>query len=603
MWRAARRIKQMKKIKIAIIDSGVKCNHPSLRNSFLNIIRFSGLAEGEGVCGHGTAIYNIIKKTEEFADIINFQVTNKDEEVCYETLISCLRAIRDDYDVNIINLSLGLSLCENIEELRDICNELTSKGVIIVSAFENHGAISYPAAFNNVIGVTSVDLCRKIDDFVLFDDDVVNIGANGNLQRLAWDSPDYIVFNGNSFACAHTTVQIARFMWKGASTLNEIMSCFEKISLKASFSNSACVKPVPPFKIRKAAIFPFNKEMHSLIRFYDLLPFEISGIYDIRESSRVGSTTDHIMNADVKSIQINNVDEMDWDLCDTIIIGNIPKQNAVNMLKARDHLISKAICLSKNIFCFDNIKNKYNYNALFCPTVEKSNIPPLRLGKLYRISKPVIGVYGTSSSQGKFTLQLELRKRFQKLNYKVGQIGTEPASQLFGIDYTYPMGFNSSVYIDGHNAVAYINQCVHDLCEKNCDIIITGSQASVLPVDVGNLTMFPMRQYCFLMGTQPDCLILCINPGDDLDYIRRSIAFLESSVDGKVIALCMYPMKHRDGWTRIHNQKEKLSDKEFGVLKEKLYEEFLIPTYLLGDESDASLLFNNIISFFSQGET
>lgn len=51
---------------------------------------------------------------------------------------------------------------------------------------------------------------------------------------------------------------------------------------------------------------------------------------------------------------------------------------------------------------------------------------------LYRISTPVLAVCGTSSKQGKFTLQLELRKRFCEMGYKVGQIGTEPNSLLLG---------------------------------------------------------------------------------------------------------------------------------------------------------------------------
>lgn len=599
MRQTLRRIKLMSKIKIAIIDSGVRLDHPALRDSSPQIVHYSESNDMNASCGHGTAVYNIIRKTEDFADIINFQITNEDEEICYDTLISCLTEIRDHYDVNIINLSLGLSVCENTEELRRICDDLNSKGVIIVSAFENFGAISYPAAFNNVIGVTSIDICRKVDDFVLFDDEIINIGANGNLQRLAWDVPDYIIFHGNSFACAHTTVQVAKFMIQGASTLDEIMDCFNKIALKASLSSGggANVKYAP--KIKTAAIFPFNKEMHSLIRFCDLLPFEINGVYDVRESSRVGSTTDHIMKADVKSFIIKNIDEMDWNSCDTIIVGNIPNSSVSYLSTARDAVIKKAISLSKNIFSFDDIKDKYNYKGLFCPIVDSIDVPPMRLGKLYRISKPVIGIYGTSSSQGKFTLQLELRKKFKEQDYIVGQIGTEPSSNLFGIEYTYPMGFNSSVYIDGHNAISYINECIHNLCDNNCDVVITGSQASVLPIDTGNLTMYPMKQYSFLMGTQPDCMILCINPDDDLDYIRRSIMFLESSVAGKVIALCMYPMKYRDGWTRIHGQKETLNNDEFVQLKERLYEEFSIPIYLLGKENDISLLFDDIVSFFS----
>ena len=286
----------MRKIRIAIVDSGVRLDHPAVQGHHPVVVRYSGLGEGEGDCGHGTAVYNIVKKTESFADIVNFQITNKDGEICEEILLSCLDTIKEEYDADIINLSLGLSLCDDLTQLRQTCDELSEKGVVIISAFDNMGAISFPAAFSNVIGVTSVDLCRKVDDFIVFSDDVINIGANGNLQRLAWDAPDYIFFHGNSFACAHVTVQAARFMSEGAATFSEIMSRFREISLQIDFNDKRSAKKTRPFEIKRAAVFPFNKEMHSVIRFYDLLPFEISGVYDIRESSRVGSTTDHIMN-------------------------------------------------------------------------------------------------------------------------------------------------------------------------------------------------------------------------------------------------------------------------------------------------------------------
>ena len=181
----------------------------------------------------------------------------------------------------------------------------------------------------------------------------------------------------------------------------------------------------------------------------------------------------------------------------------------------------------------------------------------------------------------------------------MGQIGTEPSSELFGIDYVYPMGYNSAVYIHAHDSVRYINECINQLCQKNCDIIITGSQASVLPYDTGNIGMFPLKQFDFLMGSQPDAVILCLNAYDDLHYIRRSILFLESSADCKVIALVVYPMNIKKDWTMMYNQKEVLSEIDYQSIKEVLCKEFSIPVYRLGAADDISSLFENIISFFS----
>ena len=42
------------------------------------------------------------------------------------------------------------------------------------------------------------------------------------------------------------------------------------------------------FEIKKAIVFPFNKEMHSLARFSDLLNFEILDFYDTKFSGNMG---------------------------------------------------------------------------------------------------------------------------------------------------------------------------------------------------------------------------------------------------------------------------------------------------------------------------
>lgn len=590
----------MRRVRIAIVDNGVRVDHPAFKTNKPDVIWCVGKKDENQSCGHGTAVYNIIRKTNEFADIINFKITDSNGDIDEKILISCLHNIRDNYDVDIINLSLGLSLCENINPLRTVCDDLIARGVIIISAFDNEGSISYPAAFCNVIGVTSSDLCCKTNDFIIFKDMVVNIAAKGSLQRLAWDKPDYIMLDGSSFACAHVTVQVARWVSEGIANLSEILEKFNEIALWAERGNDIRMKKRESFEIENAILFPFNKEMHSLIRFHDMLSFKIAGVYDIRLSSHVGSTTDRIMNADVKSYPIRRTEDIDWNICDTIILGNIPANITTAVSSVRETLINRAISIGKNIYSFDDLYDKFEYNRMFCPTVTQGDLPPERFGKLYRISRPVVGVYGTSSSQGKFTLQLELRRKFLEYGYHVGQIGSEPSAQLFGMDFTYPMGFNDSIYINAHKSIHFLNECINHLCQKNCDIIITGSQSSVLPYDTGNLGMFPLKQFNFLMGTQPDAVVLCINPYDEFDYIARSICFLESSVACKVIALCVYPMNLKKDWTSLYNRKKMLEEKEYQLLKDALQIRFSIPVYRLGDELDITNIFNDIIDFFTE---
>ena len=585
----------MNKLNIAILDSGVNVNHPLFKNDKLDIINYS---KSNLIHGHGTAIYSIIRKVNGFSKIVNFQITNNDGTIDENILIDCLNMIYQNYNFDLINLSLGINLSERLDELEEICEKLYKKGTIIISAFDNTGSLSYPASFKNVIGVTSSEFCEKVTDFVVFKDKIVNIGAKGTIQRVAWLEPNYIFIEGNSFACAHVSVQVANFLYKNKIDLKEIINKFKEIGQEAKFNNLIKKNKKNLFAIKNAVIFPFNKEMHSLIRYEDLLNFNIVDVYDYKYSAYLNSTTNHIMKDNVKSFKIKNVEKIDWETFDTIIIGHIPI-GANDLKKIRNNVIINAIEKNKNIFSFDDIEKKYKYNNLYCPKICKENLEPERYGKLYRILKPILGIYGTSSIQGKFSLQLELRKRFLSNGYKIGQIGTEASSLLFGFDYDYPMGFNNSVYIYSHDCVRYLNNCINELTKKNCDIIITGSQGSILPFDVGNISYFPLRQQVFLQATQPDAVVLCINPFDDSDYIDRSIKYIEASVDCKVIAICVFPFDI-DNISSLLNKRKTLSNERFLELENKLNNHYKIPIYKLGDENHLNNLFESIIDYFSE---
>lgn len=63
------------------------------------------------------------------------------------------------------------------------------------------------------------------------------------------------------------------------------------------------------FKIKKAALFPFNKEMHSILRFEDKLDFEITDVYDTKYSLRVGKNTNKEVKSDSSGHIIKNIEK------------------------------------------------------------------------------------------------------------------------------------------------------------------------------------------------------------------------------------------------------------------------------------------------------
>ncbi|GKX30393.1 hypothetical protein SH1V18_28730 [Vallitalea longa] len=596
-----------KKVKIAIVDSGLRKGLiPSDVTNFINLKlnNNGGLIIDENCMdnnGHGTAIYSIVEKVNQFSDITVIKIFDENEYITEDTLIKALEFINENLNINIINLSLGLNICDKYNEFYDICEKLKKKGTIIISAFDNAGCMSYPAVFDNVIGVTSSNICKRVNDFEYFDDEILNIGAKGSIQRVAWVNPKYLMIGGNSFACAHVTVQVAKFMREGVKLYKDILEKFKDIAINSNeFNFIKDEKKV--FEIKNAILFPFNKEMHSLIRYENLLEFNIIDIYDIKYSAKINASTQHIMkDRNVKDYKIKNIEDIDWKSFDTLIMGHTVELS--DLTKLTKGIIREAISREKNLYIFDDIKELKSIETrknIFIPRVSKDNVIPNRFGKLFRISKPVIGVFGTSSRQGKFTLQLKLREILLNYGYNIGQIGTEPSALLYGMDYVYPMGYNSSVYIKEFDTIRYLNNCINQLCIEDKDLIIVGSQSGTIPYDTGNLALYNIPQFNFIMGTQPDVVLLCVNFHDDFDYIERTIKFIESSVDCKVISLIVFPMKLKNDWMGMYGGKEEMTFDDFEAKCQLLRKRFNVDIYKLGNEEHMKRLVDLIIQYFSK---
>lgn len=101
-----------------------------------------------------------------------------------------------------------------------------------------------------------------------------------------------------------------------------------------------------------------------------------------------------------------------------------------------------------------------------------------------------------------------------------------------------------------------------------------------------------------MLGTLPDVFILCINPHDDLEYIRKSINFLNSIDDGKVRAIVVFPMKAIVTLSGIGYRVEEIADNEFLKIKNELQNEFNLPVFSMSD-SDTLQICSLIIDEFS----
>lgn len=589
-------------VKIAIIDSGVFHEHRDFSETEIQEIMPDGsFVQGKAKNGHGTAVYNIIRREcAKDCELINIRAFDN-QEIDVGILI---RAINQAIDLGakIINLSLGLTVCFDMPALREICHRAYERGVVLVSAFSNDGSMSFPAAFPEVIGVTAQDTVTKNDVFYYVEDSIINIAARGGTQRLAWNDPEYMFLGGNSFACAHVAAIVSKLITQN-TTVEEVHKLLKENAVKIIQVNHSCEKHyLTP--IRRAAVFPFSKEIQGVLAHQSLLEFEIDAVYDIKYSGRVGANVSQLMPYAkvVPDYRIKNINDIEFMDIDTMIIGHRDKLKS--KVKKEDifrSLVEGCVKNGVQIFSLDDLSEyRIPEKYVYTPAVRKEAVVPKRQGKLFSYNKPVLGVFGTSSKQGKFTLQLLLREELMKKGYSVGQLGTEPTAELFGFDCVFPIGYNSLVEIQGEEAVQYINMQMQSICEKEPDIIIVGCQSGSVPYSYGNLSTYLFQQYTFLVATQPDAVILCVNYFDEVEYIKRTVQFIESSSPSKVIALVMFPMKIEQLFAGIYGRRTTISEEEFVQRKRIIEKDLEIDTFLLGENTDE--IMDHVINFFCEEE-
>ncbi len=581
---------------IIIIDSGIKLSHPCFSNQRIESYelvdnKLVEVQHDNDEYGHGTAISYLITKSLERHGVMGGVKMIKafsDEHTSEEMLVNAMEAACDRWDEGILNLSLG-SLDGKATKLVEVCKKLARK-MIILSANHNLGALTIPSILPEVIGVTADDEITNQDEYIWMDGGVLQAVACGKYQRVAWIGPDYCVSKGNSFACANMTGMIAALIAQFGDGWKKEIESHAKRVIHYNQRNRYGLKI--PFEIKKAAIFPFSKETSSLVLFSDMLDFEIKAVYDLPVSGKVGNDTSKVLGMSVpQDFVIQNIRNYceDEDI-DTFIIGHLDEYAKYPKERAKIEEFFQKCGPDVQFYFFDAVENS---DKIFSPVITGEMVPLDHYGMLYDRNTPLLGVFGTSSKQGKFTLQLQLRKEFHKLGYKIGQLGTEPESLLFGFDAVFPMGYGSAVEIQGHDSIKYLNQVIHEMeIEEDKDLIIAGCQSGTVPYAFYSMKTMTLRQTEFLYGTCPDAVVLCINWYDENEYIERNIKFIEGSVGTKVLALVAFPKS-------LRNKKAgELTEEDKKIHIEELDKIFGIPVFTLGENMD--MLCGLIVDYLSE---
>lgn len=207
-----------KKIKVAIVDSGINEDHPALAGKIVK--QFNAINpkdSNKDAFGHGTPIAGIItaqnnknmsglSQKVELYDVKVLSETGKGEiETFIKGIEWCIKQ-----DVDIMNVSFGVQV--HYPELEEAINKAIASGIIVVAAAGNTFGfgVDYPAKYKDVISISSVDknFKRPISaakgkiDFVAPGEKILSTDKNGG----------YSEFSGTSFATAYVSNYIAELL-------------------------------------------------------------------------------------------------------------------------------------------------------------------------------------------------------------------------------------------------------------------------------------------------------------------------------------------------------------------------------------------------------
>lgn len=535
-------------VKVILIDTGLVDDYEDSRiiggcSIIANDNSFDVQEGYMDYIGHGTATTDIILRHSQNVEIYVVRIYEEDLFISEEKLCLALKYVKEHLTYDIIQISSGLLSysCKMHALIKQIVNE---DNKFVISAFDNEGGISYPAAFVEVFGIDINPSYRKKDEFDIIEDGVIDLRGGDVFFRVPWINKGKNIVKGTSFLTSYFTAWITEHC-EGNLNKKYVLSKLKKLAIDI-YLNDTKEKIISSTEfvknIKQAITFPFNKEIYCLAAFEDLLPFKIVGYYDVKHKFIVGKKISEVLKYTDNSAVIENVDDIDWNGdFDTVICGHLSE---ISFITKKNYLrIILELCREhhKKAYVFDDLgllDEKYrNTKTLFSPIIPTNLNLRNHFGKLRTCNKPVLAVLGTSSRQGKYSIQLKIVEEFRARGIKVDGIATEPTGALFGFSEMYACGYGSNNNLSSREMIRVLNDMVFKLESQDIELIITGGQSGTIAYDIRNESLIPLEQYAYLIGVNPDGVILCVNEIDDLIYVKKTINFIESISSAEVFAI------------------------------------------------------------------
>lgn len=197
-------------VKVAVIDSGIDTHYELDTKDWMD---FSDKTQGykpTDNTGHGTEVAGVIGARingtgmvgiASKAQLYSVKVLDKENQTTIGTVIKAIEWCIEN-DMDIINMSFGTDHYSKV--LEEEIEKAHNKGIVMVSAAGNDTKeIQYPAAYDHVISVGSINEKMEVSDFS--PKEQTDLVAPGEKVQSTGYVGSHTISSGTSLAAAHVT--------------------------------------------------------------------------------------------------------------------------------------------------------------------------------------------------------------------------------------------------------------------------------------------------------------------------------------------------------------------------------------------------------------
>ncbi len=211
-------------IKVAVLDSGYDKVGDIHCSGYENLVDPDVDINGGDLTGHGTAVTSVIMSgsqnrgtegiinNKSTIELYSVKVLDGENQAPISRVIQGIQWCIDQ-EIDIINMSFGMTYHSTI--LKDAIEKAAKEGILMIASVgntgETTGTVEYPAAFEEVVGVGSVNEKMEHSVFSATGEEVELVAPGENIPLSSYWGM-VTVGSGTSYAAPHVTA-IAALLW------------------------------------------------------------------------------------------------------------------------------------------------------------------------------------------------------------------------------------------------------------------------------------------------------------------------------------------------------------------------------------------------------